>query len=115
MIRRPPRSTLFPYTTLFRSFGGGMHAAPKARHDDGLFDVFVVEGVGRRTLATELLPRIYRGAHLRHAAVHFYRGASVAIDADGPFPLEADGEGLGDVPARVELLPRALSILAPAN
>src|SRR3712207_8133043 len=33
MIRRPPRSTLFPYTTLFRSaelrFGGGLHAAPQ--------------------------------------------------------------------------------------
>src|SRR3712207_7046932 len=28
MIRRPPRSTLFPYTTLFRS-----HAGPAARHD----------------------------------------------------------------------------------
>src|SRR2546429_6660872 len=27
MIRRPPRSTLFPYTTLFRSDGrGGRHA-----------------------------------------------------------------------------------------
>src|SRR3712207_9521848 len=29
MIRRPPRSTLFPYTTLFRSearVGGGQHA-----------------------------------------------------------------------------------------
>src|SRR5947209_13597794 len=28
MIRRPPRSTLFPYTTLFRStaVGGGRHA-----------------------------------------------------------------------------------------
>src|SRR5437899_5544356 len=24
MIRRPPRSTLFPYTTLFRSLGEGM-------------------------------------------------------------------------------------------
>src|SRR3712207_9137930 len=24
MIRRPPRSTLFPYTTLFRSIGGGV-------------------------------------------------------------------------------------------
>src|SRR5258708_30742956 len=23
MIRRPPRSTLFPYTTLFRSYGSG--------------------------------------------------------------------------------------------
>src|SRR2546430_15499500 len=25
MIRRPPRSTLFPYTTLFRSFGRRLH------------------------------------------------------------------------------------------
>src|SRR3712207_8698419 len=25
MIRRPPRSTLFPYTTLFRSFEGNYH------------------------------------------------------------------------------------------
>src|SRR5256885_3461133 len=28
MIRRPPRSTLFPYTTLFRS--GGRHARQRA-------------------------------------------------------------------------------------
>src|SRR5688572_30866382 len=27
MIRRPPRSTLFPYTTLFRSAAGGAAAA----------------------------------------------------------------------------------------
>src|SRR3712207_8403966 len=27
MIRRPPRSTLFPYTTLFRSEGAGRGAA----------------------------------------------------------------------------------------
>src|SRR5258708_28266605 len=27
MIRRPPRSTLFPYTTLFRSAAGGAGAA----------------------------------------------------------------------------------------
>src|SRR3712207_9110433 len=27
MIRRPPRSTLFPYTTLFRSLLGGRRAA----------------------------------------------------------------------------------------
>src|ERR1044072_7667973 len=26
MIRRPPRSTLFPYTTLFRSRGGSPHS-----------------------------------------------------------------------------------------
>src|SRR5260221_6689457 len=27
MIRRPPRSTLFPYTTLFRSIEGALRAA----------------------------------------------------------------------------------------
>src|SRR5256885_11975603 len=30
MIRRPPRSTLFPYTTLFRSEGGALPPAAPA-------------------------------------------------------------------------------------
>src|SRR5437667_3603654 len=30
MIRRPPRSTLFPYTTLFRSLRPGRSAGPAA-------------------------------------------------------------------------------------
>src|SRR5260221_7998716 len=30
MIRRPPRSTLFPYTTLFRSRSAGLALAPAA-------------------------------------------------------------------------------------
>src|SRR2546422_5658529 len=29
MIRRPPRSTLFPYTTLFRSMKAGVHPVYK--------------------------------------------------------------------------------------
>src|SRR3712207_7131278 len=33
MIRRPPRSTLFPYTTLFRSQGRGIRAV-EVRVDD---------------------------------------------------------------------------------
>src|SRR3712207_574702 len=54
MIRRPPRSTLFPYTTLFRSMyavcnsrliGGGQIIAPEAEIDDGLFDVCIFEDV----------------------------------------------------------------------
>src|SRR3989449_6191589 len=34
MIRRPPRSTLFPYTTLFRSLLKARH--PSAAHDDAV-------------------------------------------------------------------------------
>src|SRR5256885_15957285 len=33
MIRRPPRSTLFPYTTLFRSLAGRRDAAAEASGD----------------------------------------------------------------------------------
>src|SRR3712207_7002469 len=41
MIRRPPRSTLFPYTTLFRSYvvlyagGSGVHAVCDGAEYDG--------------------------------------------------------------------------------
>src|SRR3990172_114403 len=34
MIRRPPRSTLFPYTTLFRSDGFGKIESRKGHQDD---------------------------------------------------------------------------------
>src|SRR5690606_41189700 len=39
MIRRPPRSTLFPYTTLFRSFGalGKSHNITKLHRHSHLF------------------------------------------------------------------------------
>src|SRR2546425_6459466 len=43
MIRRPPRSTLFPYTTLFRSLkygpenGGGDRAEPARRWSHGAY------------------------------------------------------------------------------
>src|SRR5438309_8596125 len=33
MIRRPPRSTLFPYTTLFRSCSGARGSADPPRHE----------------------------------------------------------------------------------
>src|SRR2546426_2247514 len=36
MIRRPPRSTLFPYTTLFRSHGPSSRACPYVDNLTGL-------------------------------------------------------------------------------
>src|SRR5256885_6496088 len=49
MIRRPPRSTLFPYTTLFRSEGGGeFDLAPEA------LDVDAGGHLGRQHLDDDL-------------------------------------------------------------
>src|SRR5437899_4346231 len=47
MIRRPPRSTLFPYTTLFRS--GGDDPIPR-RHERALIHVVLPPVVGRLRL-----------------------------------------------------------------
>src|SRR2546427_2229362 len=49
MIRRPPRSTLFPYTTLFRSLFplGRRHAAIGQRQLDVLIDGQVADQIER--------------------------------------------------------------------
>src|SRR3712207_8323633 len=39
MIRRPPRSTLFPYTTLFRSRGGGRAKGLRSNQMFVIFDL----------------------------------------------------------------------------
>src|SRR5256884_8879579 len=59
MIRRPPRSTLFPYTTLFRSRLGIEIARVHARSDAGQ-DLRPVAGAAR---------------HLEHAAPREHRDA----------------------------------------
>src|SRR5256885_10681799 len=48
MIRRPPRSTLFPYTTLFRSYCGvtGLKGTYGATPPDGYTHRFSSLGVG---------------------------------------------------------------------
>src|SRR3712207_8986332 len=46
MIRRPPRSTLFPYTTLFRSAGAERPLAGRGEDDGG--DAAVRPGVLER-------------------------------------------------------------------
>src|SRR5688572_10063976 len=56
MIRRPPRSTLFPYTTLFRSAGAGGRGGPRAgsvQHGRG-------EVKARRAVTNAFPPRTSR-------------------------------------------------------
>src|SRR3712207_9013336 len=53
MIRRPPRSTLFPYTTLFRSHRAAGEAR-RARADRGEVARLEVAGDERRQLAALL-------------------------------------------------------------
>jgi len=96
-----------------RYFGGGMLVCPQAYCDDGKLDVVVVAGLSRAQLLAKLYS-VYRGTHLKDPAVRSYRGR--VIEALGPpaVRLEIDGEPLGALPVRIEILEGALSMLAPA-
>jgi glycerol-3-phosphate dehydrogenase len=93
-----------------RYFGGSMHIAPRAKPDDGLFDVIMVADVGRLELLLKS-GKIYRGEHLGELKVTALRGRKItAIPVDGAAPvlLDVDGEAPGRLPATFEILPKAL-------
>src|SRR2546429_9691351 len=77
MIRRPPRSTLFPYTTLFRSIG---KIRPGMRRRD-LLTVFTTEGgISTRTQRTYVHTECpYIKVTVRFKAVS---GESPSLDED---------------------------------
>src|SRR3712207_7072920 len=57
MIRRPPRSTLFPYTTLFRSSKGLVFCLEANGHPDFLTPVYQVQFGGKARLHPSLSAR----------------------------------------------------------
>src|SRR2546427_3322459 len=73
MIRRPPRSPLFPYTTLFRSVRGGERVEHAQRH--------VAQVADRRGTDEQPPRRRLRGGH---------RATIGSRDAAGPRAAAAD-------------------------
>src|SRR2546426_2718629 len=68
MIRRPPRSTLFPYTTLFRSLGADFAVAIGVAGDTTVLTVHDVAAGGvRREVRTKMPPLKDAGVRM---AVH---------------------------------------------
>src|SRR2546422_7891830 len=97
MIRRPPRSTLFPYTTLFRSVGGlvvgGFERRPEAWGLDGIPGDFT-----HRLLPPdwERFAPLMEGAIARVPAL---AGATAIRLVNGPEAYTPDGEFiLGEAP-----------------
>jgi diacylglycerol kinase (ATP) len=100
------------------AFGGGMLISPDSAFDDGVLDIVAADPLTRRELLA-VFPRVYKGTHLSHPAVWTARGKCVTISplesAGAPPPIAyADGEPLGPLPLRCEVVPQALRVLAPA-
>jgi YegS/Rv2252/BmrU family lipid kinase len=97
-----------------RFFGGGMHIAPAAELDDGLFDVVILGDFGRAEIALHT-HRLYTGTHLDLAKVAHRRARELRATPLGsePVRLDVDGEAPGNLPATFTLVPRAVTLLVP--
>jgi len=97
-----------------RAYGGGMRAAPDALLDDGLLDVVALEEVSKLAFLTRILPKVFKGSHVHEPGVRVFRAKEIAIDADRPFTMYADGDPIGELPLRVRALGGAVNVLVPA-
>ncbi len=97
-----------------RYFGSGMHVAPMAELDDGIFEVVAL---GETTKVGFALKSngIYDGKHMREASTVHMRGETVELSLENPealphFLLDLDGEPLGPLPIQARALKKALSL-----
>ncbi|MGH3098261.1 MAG: diacylglycerol/lipid kinase family protein [Streptosporangiales bacterium] len=90
-------------------YGGGLRICPGAEPDDGLFEVVVVHPVPRRELV-RVFPQLYSGRHVSHPQVSVHVAKTVALAAPD-VPAYADGERVGALPVRAEVVPNALTVL----
>lgn len=91
-------------------YGGGLGLAPHADPADGLLDWVVFEKPGMVALASYGLS-VLRGKHLDRKDVHHGRSAHISLTAQGPVPVQADGDPAGTTPMEITALPGMLRVI----
>jgi YegS/Rv2252/BmrU family lipid kinase len=89
--------------------GGSMLVAPEADPADGLFDVMTIKEMGKIEIL-RCFPTIYKGTHVRNPKVEMRRVKEIEVIPARPWPLQADGEVLGETPVKIRIIPKALNV-----
>ncbi|MBN1177869.1 MAG: diacylglycerol kinase family lipid kinase, partial [Anaerolineae bacterium] len=89
-----------------------LNICKQAKMDDGLLNVVIFRGLGVSYIARHVL-KVFSGRHLQDPKVIHRQARRVVINAEVPIPVQADGDPLGQTPVTLEVVPRALRILAP--
>jgi diacylglycerol kinase family enzyme len=106
-----------------RTFGGGMNIAPMANLDDGLLEVVVFQTRTRWRLVGRLTT-VYKGTHILEPGVDHFTCRELEMRPEtwppkrpraGLFPLDVDGDALGDVPLTAGVARQALRVRAPQS
>ena len=95
-----------------RAYGGGMILVPQAVLDDGLLDVLMVRAYPKLAALRDF-PKVFRGNHLNEKNFLVVRGREIAIRADRPFTVYADGDPIGELPATIRVRERSLRVIVP--
>lgn len=93
-------------------YGGHLLIEPDAKDNDGLFDVIALQG-GSIASGFRYVIKIWLGLHLRDPTVVRKRGKSILIQSDQDVPFQMDGDYAAQLPLRIEMLPRSVSLLLP--
>ena len=91
--------------------GGTMMIAPRAEVDDGLVEYVRWGPIGRLGLIRNL-PGLYDGTHIRHALAECKGVRRVEFKLDAPVDVMVDGEVLSLHCQALDVLPRALNVVA---
>ena len=92
--------------------GKGMKMAPKAKIDDGLIDVVVVDHEISRLRLLSVLPKLYKGTHIFEPEVTYYQSNEFSIFTEKNNILNVDGEIIGNTPIKVDVIPQIIEIFA---
>ena len=94
-----------------RYIADGMQLAPQASLNDGLLDVVII-GDLTKTELLKIRPTLYNGSHIKHTKIKEKKTATITIESDEQFLVEADGDILGKGPASFWVIPSALTVMA---
>jgi diacylglycerol kinase (ATP) len=94
------------------TYGAGLRFAPEARIDDGSLDIVLIEDLSTFGALT-LIPRLIFSGELHTSRMRRWRSQRVRLTTCKPTLFHGDGEILGSTPVEIEVVPRAIQILAP--
>lgn len=94
-----------------RYFGGGLNPTPHAEIADGFFDVITVGDTGFFEVIKNLA-KLRKGKHLDHPKVRSYRAKKIHAKSDETVLIDLDGEFVGRLPIKIEILPQVVNMLS---
>jgi diacylglycerol kinase (ATP) len=93
-------------------FAFGLRVAPQAAPDDGRLDVVALPWEGRAQILP-MIARLRRGTHVTRRGTRTWTARRIRIATGGRSPVIADTTNLGTGPVTLEVVPSALSVVAP--